>query len=90
MNKTELSLQKANIDDYTMEYLEKVSGKKGQEALNAWLTYTGWIFSGTEFQKGIQISIENRIQNAKSNARAIPWKPEEQHKKYCNQVLPVL
>ena len=68
MNKTHLDLDKCNLDSITLNYLKQISGKEAQEALDSWLTYTGWIFSGTEGQKGIQTSIEDRLRKAKKNA----------------------
>ena len=32
----------AAIDDITLAYMELVSGKRGAEAIAAWLRYTGW------------------------------------------------
>lgn len=73
MTKTEITLEEANLDKHTIEYLEIVSGLKGIKAVNAWLTYTGWINS--EPQKGCQRSVEYRLRKARLNAKSTKWKP---------------
>lgn len=55
------------VDRKTLQYLELVSGKSGDAAINAWLEFTGW----SEDVKGRrrQTGVETRLNRAWSNAR---------------------
>lgn len=56
-----------NVDQATLAYLERVSGKTGEAAVRAWLRFTGWRESGTR-RGPFQISESERLSKARQAA----------------------
>ena len=61
------------IDQRTITYLELISGRKGQAALDAWMGYTGWQEAHIVKRRpdghkgyitGVQTSIATRLKSA--------------------------
>lgn len=55
------------IDERTLRYLEAVSGKKGEAAVEAWMRFTGWGDSAGRFSR--QTPPTERRARAVRNAR---------------------
>lgn len=60
------------VDSVTLNYLELVSGREGQAAIESWMRWVGWREDG-KTQISTQISPERRMQRAYELARVKPY-----------------